>query len=91
MRTVVSYDVSEDKRRTKVAKLLANVLKRVQLSVFEGEVPPAVLERWVRMAIRLLDEETDSLRVYRLCAGCAARVEVHGRGVPLDDEPVRIL
>lgn len=91
MKVVVTYDISEDRHRTKVANLLANVLTRVQLSVFEGDVPTEVLERWVGKAVRLLDEETDSLRVYHLCAACAPRVDVYGHGLVLEDEPVRIL
>lgn len=91
MKVVVSYDISSDRRRTKVANLLANILTRVQYSVFEGDVPPEVLERWVGKAARLLDEETDSLRVYHLCAACAPRIQVFGRGLHLENESVRIL
>ena len=91
MRVVVTYDVSSDQRRKKLADLLANLMVRVQLSVFEGDVPPEVLERWIRKAVALLDTETDSLRVYHLCAACAPRVDVYGSGLYLEQEPVRIL
>lgn len=91
MHVVVSYDIVDDKRRTKVAKVLENVLERVQKSVFEGDLPVEVLDRYVRKAVALLDGETDSLRVYRLCAACAPRVDVYGRGVAVAPEPVRIL
>ncbi|MGH9361780.1 MAG: CRISPR-associated endonuclease Cas2 [Thermoanaerobaculia bacterium] len=91
MRVVIAYDISSDRRRKKVADLLSNVLIRVQLSVFEGDVPPEVLERWVKKAVRLLDAETDSLRVYRLCAACAPRVDVYGLAMFLEGGPVRIL
>jgi CRISPR-associated protein Cas2 len=91
MRVVVAYDISEDKKRKKVSDLLQMMLVRVQYSVFEGEVPPEVLDRWVKKALVHLDPETDSLRVYRLCAACAQRVDVYGRTVYIDPPPVRVL
>jgi CRISPR-associated protein Cas2 len=92
MRVVIAYDISSDRRRKKVSDLLGNALTRVQLSVFEGDLPPEVLERWVEKAVRLLDTETDSLRVYHLCAACAPRVDVYGFGILLEDDlSVRIL
>lgn len=91
MRVVVAYDISEDKKRKKVSDLLQMVLVRVQYSVFEGDVPLEVLARWIKKAIRHLNPETDSLRVYRLCAACAPRVDVYGRQVFIDSAPVRVL
>ena len=60
-------------------------------SWFEGDVPREILERWMRKAVTLLDTETDSLRVYHLCAACAPKVDVYGRGLPFDESAVRIL
>lgn len=92
MKVVVAYDISSDRRRKKVSDLLANVMTRVQLSVFEGDLPPEVLDRWLQKAVRLLDMKTDSLRVYHLCAACALRIDLYGQGVvPDEDGPVRIL
>ncbi|MFN7961578.1 MAG: CRISPR-associated endonuclease Cas2 [Thermoanaerobaculia bacterium] len=91
MRLVVSYDISDDKKRTKVAGMLENFLTRVQLSVFEGELDAPVLVQLVKKALPLLDAETDSLRVYRLCGPCAARVDVYGAGVKIESEAVTIL
>jgi CRISPR-associated endonuclease Cas2 len=48
MRVVVAYDISSDKQRQKTAELLLMVIPRVQESVFEGDVPDAVLERTVK-------------------------------------------
>lgn len=91
MRVVVSYDIANDKRRKKTADLLEMVLTRVQLSVFEGDLPPEVLAKSVERVLRFIDEETDSLRIYPLCAACAPRVDVYGRRVLADAGPVRIL
>ena len=91
MRVVVAYDISCDKRRQKVANLLAMVLTRVQLSVFEGDLPSEVLRKCVQRVLRHIDSETDSVRVYQLCASCVPRTDVYGRAFLLNDNPVRIL
>ncbi len=88
---VVAYDISNDRSRTQVAKVMSGVLTRVQYSVFEGEAPAKVLERAVRQALRFVDPQTDSLRVYRLCAACAPKIDAYGRDTPVASEPVRIL
>jgi len=91
MRVVVAYDISSDKKRQKVADLLEMVLPRVQYSVFEGEVPEEVLAKTVKKALRHLDGETDSLRVYHLCASCAEKVDLYGQNRSLEAGPVRVL
>jgi CRISPR-associated protein Cas2 len=91
MRVVVSYDIADDKRRKKAADLLEMVLTRVQLSVFEGDLPPEVLAKSIARVLQHIEEETDSLRVYPLCAACAPRIDVYGRRLLTDSSPVRIL
>jgi len=91
MRTIVAYDISNDRNRKKVSELLGGVLTRVQFSVFEGEVPTAVLQQVIRKVLKYLDGETDSVRVYSVCAACERRIDAYGRNTPADPEPVRIL
>jgi len=91
MRVVVAYDISVDKKRQKVADLLEMVLPRVQYSVFEGEVPKEVLDKTVKKALRHLDSDTDSLRVYHLCSACAGKVDLYGQNRSLEAGPVRVL
>lgn len=90
-RVIAAYDVTNDRSRQKIAEIFAGVLTRVQYSVFEGEAPPAVLDRAVKRALRLLDPDTDSLRIYRLCAACTPRADVYGRQVEVRVAEVRIL
>lgn len=86
---LVTYDVSEDKRRARLAKRLRGAILRVQKSVFEGPVPESRLEP-LRKAIRKeIDLECDSARVYSLCARCRVAVEVIGSGVYVEDESQR--
>jgi CRISPR-associated protein Cas2 len=85
MLTVFTYDVSSDRRRRRVAKLLEDAATRVQDSVFEGRMTRARAEA---LAQRLNAElgEGDSLRVYVLAADGEARSRVYGDGPPLEPD-----
>lgn len=77
---VISYDIKDDLRRNRLAKLLDDYGDRVQYSVFE-----AILEedKWAEMVRRIkaaIDTSEDSVRIYRLCAPCQARVLIIGAG-----------
>ncbi len=91
MRVVVTYDISEDRIRNKVAGLLEGLLSRVQYSVFEGEVPEDLLQRTIRLAVGLIDADTDSIRVYRLCLSCLGKIDAFGREIKVEPEEVRVL
>ncbi len=65
MYIVVVYDVSVE-RVNKVKKFLRQHLHWVQNSVFEGEVTRAEFER-IKAGLReLMDEDEDSIVIYRL-------------------------
>ena len=79
MRYVIAFDVSCDRRRYRVVKVLKEYAVRVQKSVFEARD----LERSAYLRLRsklegLIDPTTDSLRYYPLCAACLGRVEHFG-------------
>lgn len=78
-RFVICYDVSDDRRRTRIAKHLDAFGDRVQYSVFEGRFPPPVLDEVLEGLSRLLDSAEDSVVVYGLCATCASKVLRLGR------------
>lgn len=75
---VLCYDISDDGRRTRVAALMERYGFRVQKSVFECDINAAQLGRLKKQALKMIDKSTDSLRIYRLCAACAARMEHNG-------------
>lgn len=83
MLTVFSYDVSQDKRRRKIARLLEDAATRVQYSVFEtrlSETRAAALSQ--RLASLL--GEGDSLRVYVIGQNGERRSRVYGDGAPFE-------
>lgn len=79
---LLSYDITCDKRRAKIAKLMESIGERVQGSVFEAWLTMEELEKLVKKASKVLNEQEDSLRVYFLCDGCRSKVKVYGQGRP---------
>ena len=88
MRIVVAFDVSDDRKRYRLVRVLKNYGVRVQKSVFE--VPELARAAYLRMrsqAEGTIDPATDSLRYYSLCAACMERIEHHGAGPGVLDPP----
>jgi CRISPR-associated protein Cas2 len=89
---LVTYDISNDQRRTKVAKILEDFGDRVQYSVFEMELDRA--DQLDEMQVRLekvIDSQADSIRIYFLCQGCQTKIAILGQGKVYQDEEVYII
>jgi len=85
---LVSYDIPDNKRRTKLAKILEDYGERVQYSVFECDLTGKQLVKLLKeLKATMLDEE-DSIRVYRLCANCVKEIEALGQAKPPAEQPV---
>ena len=67
---IIVYDVVSNKHRNRVAKLLERHLNRVQKSVFEGEIPVDRLYKIQERIPLLIQNEKDTVRIYRLCRRC---------------------
>jgi len=86
---VVAYDISNDRRRTKVHKTLCGFGQWTQFSVFECFVNAkelVLLHERLREQIR---PDEDSVRFYPLCQTCCAKVETVGGAKPA--EPVTVI
>ncbi|MBC8449864.1 MAG: CRISPR-associated endonuclease Cas2 [Chloroflexi bacterium] len=79
MFVVVSYDIPDDKRRTRVMKILKDYGAHVQYSVFECDLRPQDLKRMRERLDRLIDKQQDNVRFYRLCEDCLRRTQIVGR------------
>lgn len=89
---VVAYDICDDRRRTKVAKILEDFGDRAQYSVFEMELDH--FERFGELRRRLesvIDPATDGVRMYFLCKGCRDKVTLLGQGQLYRDEDVYVV
>ena len=72
---VIAYDIKDDKRRTRVFKILKSYATHVQYSIFETHVSQSdmvMLKYKLRQAIHLKE---DSVFLYRQCANCNGRIE----------------
>lgn len=79
MRVVVSYDISDDKRRRKVAQVMEGYGYRVQYSVFECDLNARQLKKLKRQLRPFVKgKEMDSIRFYPLPANAVAKIEVIG-------------
>ncbi len=67
MFVVVSYDIPDDRRRTRVMKALKDFGAHVQYSVFECELKAEDYRRMRQRLSKLVNREEDSVRFYVLC------------------------
>ena len=88
---IVSYDIVENKRRTKLAKRLCDFGKRVQYSVFECDLNKEQLKNMSKMALQQIDQQKDSLRIYQICNSCSNEIVSYGikKGWEEDDVIVK--
>ncbi len=64
MYVIAMYDVGE-KRVGKMLKLLRRYLNWIQNSVFEGEISEVKLMELKHKAMQIMNEETDSLIIFK--------------------------
>jgi CRISPR-associated protein Cas2 len=77
---LAAYDITDDKRRAKVAKYMESIGERVQGSVFEVYLTPEELEKLVKKAGKMIKTSQDSLRIYQLCESCRGKIRAIGQG-----------
>lgn len=83
MLVLITYDVNTmdaagKKRLAKVAKICVNYGQRVQNSVFECLLDNAQLIVVRGKLLKIINEETDSLRIYNLGNSYTNRIEHYG-------------
>ncbi len=78
---IICYDITDDRLRYRVVKLLKGHGQRVQKSVFEcAELTEKQLFKLQDKFDRLIDMTTDSVRFYRQCRACLRDFEICGPG-----------
>ncbi len=82
---VIAYDIPDDKRRTKVHKILLGYGKWTQYSLFECFLTRKELVLLRSKLTEHLVVQEDSVRFYALCANCVSKVETVGGPPPADD------
>lgn len=87
MHVVVSYDISDDKRRTKVHKMLKSYGQWMQYSLFEcSDLTDPQYAKLRSRLDKLIKPDQDSVRFYFLCGCCKEKVERVGGEEVRDDQ-----
>lgn len=81
---VFVYDVSNDKRRRKIAERLEAQATRVQHSVFEARLTDIATQNLSEDLAKHLGDG-DSLRVYLIGKTGLRHSKVYGKGIPIDE------
>ncbi|RRR68499.1 MAG: CRISPR-associated endonuclease Cas2 [Candidatus Viridilinea halotolerans] len=86
---IVAYDIPEDKRRTKVHRLLCGYGTWTQYSLFECWLTKRQLIELRAKLSPHLREDRDSVRLYVMCGACQQNVITIGSAAPND--PVTVI
>ncbi len=84
---VIAYDISDDRRRARVAAVLQACGDRVQRSVFVCVLETDLLQQVRGRVSEIINPETDSVYVFRQCGACWGAVGIHGQA-SVADEPL---
>lgn len=88
---VVVYDISNDRRRTRLHDTLLDYGTPVQYSVFECLLDEEGLQRLRRAVRRVIRPRVDRVRYYYLCQACLKKVEVTSGVEVLSEEEVIVV
>jgi CRISPR-associated protein Cas2 len=82
---VIAYDIPDDRRRTKVHKILLGFGKWTQYSLFECFLTRMQLVLLRSKLAEHLEAKQDSVRFYPMCANCLSKVETVGGALPTEE------
>ncbi|MEM1169361.1 MAG: CRISPR-associated endonuclease Cas2 [Cyanobacteria bacterium P01_H01_bin.35] len=85
MYVVICYDVSDDKRRTKIHNILKSYGQWMQYSIFECDLTETQYAKLRGRLAKLLKGQEDNIRFYFLCQCCQGKVERIGGPEVRDD------
>lgn len=88
---LVAYDISNNKRRARLHKLLENYGTPVQYSVFECIINEKDLKKMGHQIRKLLRPRLDHVRIYTLCGTCQKKIKVIGRHEITEQKPLYVV
>ena len=86
MLIIISYDIEDDKTRTKLAHKLKDFGPRVQYSVFEADVNKDELKKIKALLKQVALAKNDSIRLYQICEVCLQKIKIWGTGEVTKDK-----
>ncbi len=88
---LVVYDISNDRRRTKLHNALLDFGTPVQYSVFECLLTEKEQGQMRKKVMKVIRPQKDQVRFYYLCAECLKKVEVTSGKEVLSAEPASLV
>ena len=86
MYCTIAYDITNDGRRNRVAKILQDFGQRIQYSVFECQIDRHAYLRLQDRLQQAIAPEKDSVTLYHLCRSCEKGIERIGVEKGLDEK-----
>ena len=83
---LIAYDISDDRRRTKVHALLCGFGQWTQFSMFECFLNDKELVTLQSRLDELTDAREDNVRIYYICRRCQQKVETTGSDPPAEEK-----
>ena len=75
---VVAYDITSDRRRNRLVKLLKDYGERVNFSVFECRIKKQSYSRLRSEIAKIISNKKDSVLFYDLCLNCERKSDAIG-------------
>ncbi|MEL6320809.1 MAG: CRISPR-associated endonuclease Cas2 [Cyanobacteria bacterium J06626_14] len=82
MLTLVTYDIADNRRRTKLAKFLEGYGRRVQESVFECFLSLEEMRQLHQTIVRRINPDEDNVRFYWIPSGAVKKSMAIGSTPP---------
>ena len=82
---IIAYDIANNRRRLKVAKILESWGYRIQESVFQLRLDTDSLACVRHLLSATITDAEDVIHIYPICASCADRADILGAAIALDD------
>jgi len=76
---VIMYDISDNRTRTRLFKLLKRYGEPVQLSIFEAIISEAQFAEMRGEVTRLVGSDAGRMRYYEICRDCSRDIVVFGQ------------
>jgi len=83
---IVAYDIADERRLARIAKIICDYGVRVQKSIFEVTVDPGIFEEMKARVDDVIVPEEDGVKYFPLCGRCAETVEIIGQGIFTDPD-----
>jgi CRISPR-associated protein Cas2 len=88
---LIVYDISNDRRRTRLHDALLDYGTPVQYSVFECLLEDKHLQKMKKRIARVIRPKIDQVRYYYICQSCLGKTEVTSGVEVLTEEPKTII